>query len=209
LIVDNQPSQKAEQPGGLMRLAKTLFRLSRMPRYLWWGFYHRVQGPLAFRRIGSGVKFNGKVRIEFPFSNIVVSPGAMVGIGCYFSATRSGSITIGERSSINDFCYITSNSSIDIGSDVMLGEMVSIRDFDHGFENTEIPISEQGLTGGPIAIGDGTWIGRGVIVTSGVTIGKGCVIGANSVVTKSLPDWSVAVGVPCRVLRSRKADKGS
>jgi galactoside O-acetyltransferase len=44
------------------------------------------------------------------------------------------------------------------------------------------------------------------MVTSGVTIGKGCVVGANAVVTKDLPDWSVAVGVPAKVIRSRMSD---
>lgn len=183
--------------------ARKLIRLYRLPRYLLWGAYHRILGRLAFRKVGKGVKFNGRVRVEFPLSNIVLSRGALIGVGCYFSATRSGSIFIGERTSINDLCYITSHYSICIGNDVMIGEMVSVRDFDHCFEDIEKAIADQGLKGGRISIGDGTWIGRGVIITSGVTIGKGCVIGANAVVTKSLPDWSVAAGVPCRVIRSR------
>ena len=54
----------------------------------------------------------------------------------------------------------------------------------------------------PITIGSKTWLGAGVIVCPGVTIGEGCVIGAGSVVVKDIPDYSIAVGNPCRVIRS-------
>ena len=53
----------------------------------------------------------------------------------------------------------------------------------------------------PVTIGDGCWIGGGVIILPGVSIGNGSVIGAGSVVTKDIPENSVAVGNPCRVIR--------
>jgi acetyltransferase-like isoleucine patch superfamily enzyme len=52
-----------------------------------------------------------------------------------------------------------------------------------------------------VVIGDGSWLGHGAVVLPGVTIGKHVVIGANSVVTKDIPDFSVAVGSPARVIR--------
>lgn len=57
----------------------------------------------------------------------------------------------------------------------------------------------------PIAIGNNVWLGGGVIVCPGVTIGDGTTIGAGSVVTKSIPAGVVAVGNPCRVVRSLAA----
>jgi acetyltransferase-like isoleucine patch superfamily enzyme len=56
----------------------------------------------------------------------------------------------------------------------------------------------------PVVVGEGTWLGINVVVLPGVTIGKGCIVGANSVVTKDLPDYSVAAGAPARILRSSK-----
>ncbi|MBC8053460.1 MAG: acyltransferase [Sphingobacteriaceae bacterium] len=130
----------------------------------------------------------------------------MIGVGCYFLARRPASITLGKNVIINDFCYITACYGIEIGNNVSIAEHVSIRDYNHEFSSTNIPISMQGFSGSPIKIGDDVWLGRGVMIASGVTIGKGCVVGANAVVTKDLPDWSIAVGVPAKVIRSRKPD---
>jgi acetyltransferase-like isoleucine patch superfamily enzyme len=66
----------------------------------------------------------------------------------------------------------------------------------------EKPITWQGFESkGPTRIGDNCWLGANVVVTSGVTIGERCVIGANSVVTKDIEPFSIAAGVPARVLR--------
>ena len=177
--------------------------LFRNLRYCYWGLLNRI-APGRFRSIGRGVKFNGWVRFEKPCKDIRIGDESMVGLGCYFCVDQEGAIDIGRNVGINDFCYLTSIHRIVIEDDVRIAEFVSIRDYDHEFSRTDVPISLQGLRGAPIRIGQGSWIGRGVMVTSGVSIGKGCVIGANAVVTKDIPDWSVAVGVPARVIKSRK-----
>lgn len=180
-----------------------LWLVLRMQRYFCWGLFHRMAGPLCFRYIGGGVKFNGRVRIEKPCSDISLGDRAMIGIGCYFLATTEGKIEIGVDSLINDYCFIASNYGVTIEGNVMIAEHVSIRDYDHGFSDSRLPINKQGLRGGPIVIGEGSWIGRGVMITGNVKIGRGCVVGANAVVTRDLPDFSVAVGVPARVIRLR------
>lgn len=172
-------------------------------KLLLWGLMNRIV-PGRFRSIGRGVKFNGWVRFEKPCKDIRIGDGSMVGVGCYFCVDQDGGIEIGNNVGINDFCYLTSIHRIVIEDDVRIAEFVSIRDYDHEFARLDIPISLQGLRGAPIRIGQGSWIGRCVMVTSGVNIGKGCVIGANAVVTRDIPDWSVAAGVPARVLKSRK-----
>jgi acetyltransferase-like isoleucine patch superfamily enzyme len=181
--------------------------LKRKARYLIWGFYNRVSGPLKFSKIGKGVIFNGPVRIEHPFSKISIGDYSMVGVGCYFLARHPSYLSIGKGVTINDHCYITSCYGIEIGDNVSIAEHVSIRDYNHEFSDPNVPISHQGLSGAPIKIGDDVWLGRGVMVSCGVTIGKGCVVGANAVVTKSLPDYSIAVGVPARVIKSRKPEE--
>jgi acetyltransferase-like isoleucine patch superfamily enzyme len=78
---------------------------------------------------------------------------------------------------------------------------VYITDQNHGYEDTSVPISQQSQPERAVVIGDGSWLGHGSVVLPGVTIGRHVVIGANSVVTKDIPDFSVAVGVPARVVR--------
>ena len=70
-------------------------------------------------------------------------------------------------------------------------------------DDPDKPVPWQGFTSkGPTRLGDNVWCGANVVITSGVTIGDRCVIGANSVVTTDLPAYSIAAGVPARVLRS-------
>jgi acetyltransferase-like isoleucine patch superfamily enzyme len=78
---------------------------------------------------------------------------------------------------------------------------VYITDQNHGYEDITIPISKQSQPERAVVIGDGSWLGHGSVVLPGVTIGRHVVIGANSVVTKDVPDFSVAVGVPAKVIR--------
>jgi acetyltransferase-like isoleucine patch superfamily enzyme len=84
---------------------------------------------------------------------------------------------------------------------VWTGHHVYITDQNHGYEDVTRPISQQSQPERPVVIGDGSWLGHGAVVLPGVTIGKHVVIGANSVVTKDIPDVSVAVGSPARVIR--------
>ncbi len=71
-------------------------------------------------------------------------------------------------------------------------------------DRVDIPIMEQGVyTRGRLTIGDDVWLGAGAVVLDGVKVGKGCIIGAGAVVTKDLPDYSIAAGVPAKVIKSR------
>ena len=115
----------------------------------------------------------------------------------------SATLTIGDNTLIGRRNLIGCNEKITIGKNCLLGENVRIQDTDHRFEDISIPIRSQGITTAPIEIGDNVWIGYGSVVTKGVTIGEGSVIGANSVVTRDIPPFSIAAGVPARVIRYR------
>lgn len=75
----------------------------------------------------------------------------------------------------------------------------------HKHSNIDIPMIDQGFEEiRPVHIMDDVWIGSRVIILPGVTIGKGCIIAAGSVVTKSIPDYSIVGGVPGKVIKSRR-----
>jgi acetyltransferase-like isoleucine patch superfamily enzyme len=75
----------------------------------------------------------------------------------------------------------------------------------HNIDRLDTPIRFQGRTSRGVVIGSDVWIGAGVKILDGAVIGDGCVIGANSVVLGEIPSFSVAVGVPARPIKSRKA----
>jgi len=137
---------------------------------------------------------------------------------------RSGRLTVGAHAFFEPHVWLTSEAGrIDIGSGVFLnlGVMVAaldhvcigdhsmlangcvITDANHRFDDPTVPVPWQGFTSkGPVVIGDNVWLGANVVVTSGVTVGERCVVGANSVVTTDLPPFSIAAGVPAKVIRT-------
>jgi acetyltransferase-like isoleucine patch superfamily enzyme len=117
-------------------------------------------------------------------------------------------VTIGDRCLIGRGSSVIGHRWIEIGDDVWTGHQVHITDMNHGYEDIEKPISVQHQPEKGVYIGDGSWLGHGVVVLPGVHIGKHVVIGAGSVVTQSIPDFSVAVGVPAKVIRRHDPERG-
>jgi acetyltransferase-like isoleucine patch superfamily enzyme len=111
-------------------------------------------------------------------------------------------ISIGDRCLIGKGSGIVGHLQITIGDDVWTGHHVYITDQNHGYEDLDTPVSRQVMPERPVSIGDGSWLGHGTVVLPGASIGRHVVIGANSVVTGHIPDNSVAVGVPAKVIKS-------
>ena len=128
---------------------------------------------------------------------VALSAGMVPGQECISKVV----VSIGDRCLIGRGSGIVGHFSIEIGNDVWTGHHVYITDQNHGYEDVTRPISQQSQPERPVVIGDGSWLGHGAVVLPGVTIGKHVVIGANSVVTKDIPDFSVAVGSPARFIR--------
>jgi len=161
-------------------------------RYLWMSRAFEQAGPRG--SIGRNVRFHGNVTLQL---------GNRVALrdGCQLAG--NGVILIGDRSTINDGCILTALERIEIGADVMLAPNVYVLDVDHAFADRSVPIARQGYTVAPVTIEDGVWIGARVVVTKGVRIGEGAIIAANSVVTRDIPPYTIAAGVPARVIKSR------
>ena len=117
-------------------------------------------------------------------------------------ARFSDRVTLGDRSGIgiNAKIYGTCH----IGRDVMMGSDVTVITRNHRSDRTDIPMMDQGFEEErPVFIGDDVWIGDRVTILPGVHVGRGCILAAGAVVTRDLPDFAVAAGVPARILRLR------
>jgi acetyltransferase-like isoleucine patch superfamily enzyme len=140
--------------------------------------------------------------------------GAVISIGDNVSIGRGslircglGSIEVQNDTSIAAYCNISA-----MGTKVKIGRYVSIAAYcyingaaGYDFESHDAPMAERPRSSGKgIIIEDDVWLGAGVIVLDGNKIGLGSVVGAGSVVTKDIPEHSVAAGVPAKVLKRRK-----
>jgi|GEM_PF-101594 len=119
---------------------------------------------------------------------------------------HSGSnVRIGKNSGIGINAEI--GGAVEIGDNVMMGPNCVIITRNHKIDRTDIPMCEQHFSESrPVLIGDDVWIGQNVIILPGVKIGKGSIIGAGTVVPKNIPEYSVAVGNPAKVVKSRLKD---
>lgn len=112
-------------------------------------------------------------------------------------------IQVGHDTAIGMDNILWGQGGIEIGHSCLLGPRVMIFSENHVTGRVDVPIRDQGTDRAPVRIGEGTWIGAGVIVVAGVSIGQGSVIAAGAVVTKDIPPLSVAAGVPARVIAKR------
>ena len=136
--------------------------------------------------------------------HVALSAGMMPGQKCLTNPV----VKIGDRCLIGRGSGIVGHLSIDIGNDVWTGHHVYITDQSHGYLDISKPISQQSQPERAVSIGEGSWLGHGVVVLPGAKIGKHVAVGANSVVTGELPDYCVAVGSPARVIKQYTHNEG-
>jgi len=115
--------------------------------------------------------------------------------------TPPRALVIGERCVIGLRSGIIAHQSVEIGDDVWLGQDVFITDGNHGYEDLDAPIGSQKGTVEPVSIGDNSWIGHGAIILAGSRIGRNAIVAAGAVVRGEVPDYSIAAGVPARIVR--------
>lgn len=117
-------------------------------------------------------------------------------------------VRIGDRCVIGRGSHIIGHFSIEIGDEVQTGPNVYITDQNHVYEDPAVPIGRQWPAERAVSVGDGSWLGTGVVVLPGACIGRHVVVGAGSVVSGELPDRCVAVGVPARVVKRYEEGRG-
>lgn len=188
--------------------------------------------PRAYRsvlgKVGSGCFIEQHVRLLVP-RRMFLGNRVMIGEGCFLDANSSlgcielqddvwlsrgsylvtgeAQVSIGPNSYIGHRCLLYGHRGIQVGRDVLLANDVQLICGQHTFARRDVPIRAQPGRGQPIVIEDDVWLGSSVIVLGGVTVGRGSVVGAGAVVTNSLPPYSIAQGVPARIVGVRGEDK--
>lgn len=164
----------------------------------------------CFGSFGSGSVLAKDVQLIKPHrifigNNVSIMKGAVLG------TVEHGTIQFGNNVSLGEYSHITAKGKIKIGNNLLTGRYILISDNSHGsstFEDMQLaPIDREIVSKGDIEIGDNVWLGDRVTVLGGVKIGNGAIIGANSVVTRDIPCYSVATGVPAKVIKQNDLEK--
>ncbi len=167
----------------------------------------------AFASFGSRSVIQPPLRLDGEH-RISIGDGVFIGPGCWLHVEGDGggdelAIVVGDGTSIVGDCVLSAARSVRVGRRVLFARNVYVSDHMHAFDDTDVAVLEQGVTRvAPVSIGDGAWLGQNVVVGPGVSIGRGAVVGANSVVLDDVPELSVAVGAPARVVRRLQEPAG-
>lgn len=162
----------------------------------------------SFKQFGKNSVITPPLRISGE-KYIKIGSNVFLGSNCWLQVINQEkymdgtAIQIGDRTSIVGSSIISAAKEIIIEEDVLIARNVYIADHMHQFEDKGIPVKEQGISRiKPVCIKAGAWLGQNVIIYPGVTVGKGSVIGANSVVTRDIPEFCTAAGLPARIIRN-------
>lgn len=167
----------------------------RQPGRIQVGKNFKAEDYCEIQGLGKTMKFG---------DNVTIGRFAMIRPAGYYLGEPGEGLIVGDNSAIGAMCYLGPSGKITIGNNVMLGPNVSMSAENHVFDNPEATIKSQGVVRKGITIADDVWIGTGALIMDGVTIGQCSVIAAGAVVTKDVPPYSVAGGVPAKVIKMRK-----
>jgi acetyltransferase-like isoleucine patch superfamily enzyme len=179
------------------KLSRLWFTATERPRL-------KHLGPNGF--LFSPYRIDGAAGISIGKNSVLQRGGWLF---CADDGPVAAALTIGEGCVFGYNNHVTAVDNVHIGNHVLTANNVYISDNLHGYEDISRPIMHQPVRlKGRVEIGDGCWLGENVAVI-GARIGKNCVIGANAVVTRDIPDYSVAVGIPARVIKQYDTASGT
>ncbi len=189
-------AEKIKSNPGLKKLTLWLISSGGGVRPRWWvrnfvnPFYHKK---------GRNTRIFRRARIDtMPFNHF--ETGTNVTIEDFtFVNNGMGPVKIGDSSFIGASNVII--GPVTIGNHIMTAQNVVLSGLNHGFSDVTTGFRYQPCTTALITVGDGCWIGANSVIVAGVNIGKYCVIAAGSIVTKDVPDYSIAAGNPAKVIK--------
>jgi acetyltransferase-like isoleucine patch superfamily enzyme len=192
----------------LRQWAKAMVALPYRFRFGHLGRGVRVMPPLLLMG-APHIRIGDRVILE-KFVGLSVIPGGSIEVGDWcelrcFSRIEAhdGSVRLGQRTSVNAFTLLSGFGGLTIGDDVRIGSHCVVLSSTHRFDSVDATIREQGVEPAPTVIENDVWLGAGCTIIGGVRIGEGSIIGAGAVVTKDVPRFCIATGVPARVTGHR------
>lgn len=160
--------------------------------------------PLIVRKVG---KFNNLSMVKAG-KRVVIADHVELFLNP-FNRNQPATLVLGDYVSIGRHTIIGCSNKITIEDNVTIAPHVHLTDRNHEYKDIDTPICNQpAVSPGPILIKSDSWIGFGAQIMPGVTIGKHCVIGAGSVVTKDIPDYCIAAGIPAKVIKQYSFAEG-
>jgi acetyltransferase-like isoleucine patch superfamily enzyme len=149
------------------------------------------------RGAGSIIRWRSRLDV-FPYNKFVLGSKSVIED---FSVINNGvgDVIIGKHTIIGISNVLI--GPVNIGDNVMFAQHVVVSGLNHGYKDINIPPSQQKVECNLISISDDVWIGANCVITAGVSIGKHSIVGAGSVVTKTIPDYCIAVGNPAKVIK--------
>jgi lipopolysaccharide O-acetyltransferase len=180
------------------------YSLTEIIKLTFFVFYTKLILPNA-RLIRYPIDIRGKKNIQFG-RNLTIGHHCRIET---YSIDNKKVLIIGENVQINDFVHIAAKEKVFIGDNALIASKVFISDISHGsykgdaFDSDPmVEPQKRTLTSLPVIIDENVWVGESVSILPGVKIGKASIIGANSVVTKDIPDYSIAAGNPAKAIKS-------
>jgi acetyltransferase-like isoleucine patch superfamily enzyme len=189
-------------------------------------FLRSIFYRFLFKKIGKDVNFGRNITIRHPHkitigNNVVIDDNCMLdakgttnkGIeiknGVFIGRNtilvcKDGNITIEENTNISYNSELCSANDLNIGKNSLISAYVFFVAGDHTYNITDKPIIEQAGRSQGINVGENCWFGVKSTVFDGVNIGNDSIIGASAVINSDIPPFSVAVGIPAKVIKSRK-----
>lgn len=182
----------------------------RFSRYYAWLYTAWI--ACNFRKIGLHTKIEPGLYLVNGRKYIEIGEHCIIGRNSAITAHETPQYKTSVKISIGNGCmfgsdmHITAVNSIRIGKNVRTGKSILISDNSHGDPNDKTiraitPNARPIYSKGKVVIGDNVWIGEKAAILAGVTIGEGAIIGANAVVTKNIPPYSIAAGIPARIIK--------
>jgi acetyltransferase-like isoleucine patch superfamily enzyme len=181
----------------LGKFVRFLTRIDEILRTMYYKHFFRWGYWGCGVRIGKGVVFQGPKSSIFLFDYSEVLDNSRI-----ILTGDHATVVLERNASIGYSNFVNVHSRFLLGENSMTGPFVSINDSDHRVFGRD-PVRFSGYSIGKVEIGKNVWIGTGARILKNVSIGDGAIIGANAVVTKSIPEWCVAVGVPAEINRVR------
>jgi len=189
------------------------------------GIFYR----LIFKKMGKGTMIAKSVTLRHPYkislgNNVIVDENVMldakgidnkgieIGDGAFLGrntiiSCKNGDVILHPKVNLGFNSYIVSLNRVEVGENTLFAAYAYVVGGGHMSDEIYVPLRDQDTHGLGIKIGRDSWLGAKSMIMDGCNVGDYCIIGAGAIVTKNIPDYSIAVGTPARVVKDRRAQQ--